>query len=131
MARRWVTWRAQGAGQVVLFHVTSNADWSNLPLSGLFVDMLNRLVQLSAGVTSSADATVLAPAEALDGFGRLGRPPEAAQGLEAVRSAETPASPRHPPGLYGPETGRRALTWAPPRRNWNWRRWSAEPPSNR
>jgi hypothetical protein len=104
-----VTWRAQGAGQVVLFHVTSNADWSNLPLSGLFVDMLNRLVQLSAGVTSSADATVLAPAEALDGFGRLGRPPEAAQGLEAGAFGRTPASPRHPPGLYGPETGRRAL----------------------
>ena len=104
-----VTWRAQGAGQVVLFHVTSNADWSNLPLSGLFVDMLNRLVQLSAGVTSSADATVLAPAEALDGFGRLDRPPEAAQGLEAGAFGRTPASPRHPPGLYGPETGRRAL----------------------
>jgi len=104
-----VTWRAQGAGQVVLFHVTSNADWSNLPLSGLFVDMLSRLVQLSAGVTSSADATVLAPAEALDGFGRLGRPPEAAQGLEAGAFGKTPASPRHPPGLYGPETGRRAL----------------------
>ncbi len=104
-----VTWRAQGAGQIVLFHVTSNADWSNLPLSGLFVDMLNRLVQLSAGVTSSGDTTVLPPAEALDGFGRLGRPPEAAQGLEAGAFGRTSASPRHPPGLYGPETGRRAL----------------------
>jgi hypothetical protein len=104
-----VTWRAQGGGQIVLFHVTSNADWSNLPLSGLFVDMLNRLVQLSAGVTSTADTTVLAPAESLDGFGRLDRPPEAAQGLEAAAFGTTPASPRHPPGLYGPENGRRAL----------------------
>jgi hypothetical protein len=26
----------------VLFHVTANADWSNLPLSGLFFDMLYR-----------------------------------------------------------------------------------------
>ncbi|MSP00660.1 MAG: DUF4159 domain-containing protein [Acetobacteraceae bacterium] len=104
-----VTRRAMGAGQIVLFHVTSNADWSNLPLSGLFVDLLNRLVALSAGVTSAADATVLAPAESLDGFGRLGRPPEAAQGLEAGAFATTPVSPRHPPGLYGPENGRRAL----------------------
>ena len=31
-----------GAGRVVLFHVTANADWSNLPLSGLFVEMLRR-----------------------------------------------------------------------------------------
>ena len=104
-----VTRETLGSGQVVLFHVTSNADWSNLPLSGLFVDMLNRLVALSAGVASTADATILAPAEALDGFGRLGRPPEAAQGLEAGAFGKTPASPRHPPGLYGPENGRRAL----------------------
>jgi hypothetical protein len=98
-----------GAGQVVLFHVTANADWSNLPLSGLFVEMLNRLVALSAGVASTADATVLAPAESLDGFGRLGRPPEAAQGLEAGAFGKTPASPLHPPGLYGPENSRHAL----------------------
>jgi hypothetical protein len=104
-----VTWRALGSGQIVLFHVTSNADWSNLPLSGLFVDMLSRLVALSAGVANTADTSVLAPAEALDGFGRLGRPPEAAQGLEAGAFGTTPASPKHPPGLYGPENGRRAL----------------------
>ena len=104
-----VTRRAFGSGQVVLFHVTSNADWSNLPLSGVFVDMLNRLIALSAGVASTADATVLPPAETLDGFGRLGRPPEAAQGLAAGAFATTPVSPKHPPGLYGPENGRRAL----------------------
>ncbi len=97
-----VTRRAMGSGQIVLFHVTSNADWSNLPLSGLFVDLLSRLVALSAGVASTADTSVLAPAESLDGFGRLGRPPEAAQGLEAGAFGTTPASPRHPPGLYGP-----------------------------
>jgi hypothetical protein len=30
----------------VLFHVTANSDWSNLPLSGLFVEMLRRAVAL-------------------------------------------------------------------------------------
>jgi hypothetical protein len=104
-----VTRDALGAGQIVLFHVTSNADWSNLPLSGLFVDMMNRMVALSAGVASTTGTTILPPAEALDGFGRLGRPPEAAQGLEAAAFGKTPASPRHPPGFYGPENGRRAL----------------------
>ncbi len=104
-----VTHRALGAGQIVLFHVTANAEWSNLPLSGLFPDMLSRLLALSAGVASTADATILPPAEALDGFGQLGRPPEAALGLEAGAFATTPVSPRHPPGLYGPESSRRAL----------------------
>jgi hypothetical protein len=104
-----VTEAAQGAGRVVLFHVTANADWSNLPLSGLFVDMLRRLVTLSAGVATTADNSVLAPAETLDGYGLLSPPPPAATGLPADEIAGTAASPHHPPGLYGPENGRRAL----------------------
>ena len=48
-----VTQASRGAGRIVLFHVTANADWSNLPLSGLFVDMLRRLVALSAGVATT------------------------------------------------------------------------------
>jgi hypothetical protein len=107
-----VTEAAQGAGRVVLFHVTANADWSNLPLSGLFVEMLRRLVALSAGVATPADNTVLAPAETLDGYGLLTTPPAAATGLPADQIATTPVSPRHPPGLYGPENGRRALNLA-------------------
>jgi len=105
-----VTAAPRGAGRVVLFHVTANADWSNLPLSGLFVDMLHRLVDLSAGVAGAAEDTVLAPAEALDGFGVLGPPPPAATGLTAADLAAPTVSPRHPPGTYGPESGRRALS---------------------
>lgn len=104
-----VTQAARGAGRIVLFHVTANADWSNLPLSGLFVDMLRRLVTLSAGVNSVDDKTVLAPAEVMDGFGLLTSPGTAATGLAADAIATTAASSRHPPGLYGPENGRRAL----------------------
>ena len=37
-----VTAASHGKGLIVLFHVTANADWSNLPLSGLFVEMLRR-----------------------------------------------------------------------------------------
>lgn len=104
-----VTEATRGAGRVVLFHVTSNADWSNLPLSGMFVDMLRRLVALSVGVSGTQEAAVLAPAETLDGFGVLSEPPPAATGLRADAIAGTLPSPRHPPGLYGPENGRAAL----------------------
>lgn len=110
-----VTQARMGAGRIVLFHVTANADWSNLPLSGLFVDMLRRLVDLASGVSQSqdADATLahapLAPAETMDGFGVLGRPSFAAQPLEPRQLATALASPRHPPGLYGPEAGRMVL----------------------
>jgi hypothetical protein len=105
-----VTAAPQGAGRIVLFHVTANADWSDLPLSGLFVDMLRRLVALSAGVaTELPGGPPLAPAETVDGFGQMVSPPSSAAALPSSEIAGTAASPRHPPGLYGPENGRRAL----------------------
>jgi hypothetical protein len=114
-----VTADSRGAGRIVLFHVTSNAEWSNLPLSGLFVDMMRRLVALSAGVAGAEGAQPLAPLEVLDGFGRLGPAPPAAAAVPANAVEATPPSPRHPPGWYGvpgsgAETGyRRALNLAP------------------
>ncbi|HEY4250587.1 MAG TPA: BatA domain-containing protein, partial [Roseomonas sp.] len=84
-----VTYENRGAGRLVLFHVTAQAEWSNLPLSGLFVDMLRRLVALSAGVTGAEGDTMLAPLEALDGFGRLGPAPPAAAAVAANRIEAT------------------------------------------
>ena len=104
-----VTAAPVGAGRVVLFHVTANADWSNLPLSGLFVEMLRQVVDLSAGVAGAAPEALLAPAESLDGFGQAAAPPPAAKGITAADLAKPAVSPRHPPGLYGPESGRRAF----------------------
>ena len=107
-----VTEVTRGAGRIVLFHVTANADWSDLPLSGLFVDMLRRLVQQSVGVGTPPAGTVLAPAETLDGFGLLTAPPPAALGLASEAFATTAVSPAHPPGLYGAENSRQALNLA-------------------
>ncbi len=104
-----VTEATRGSGRIVLFHVTANADWSNLPLSGLFPEMLRRLVALSAGVSSAPDSAALSPAQTLDGFGVLQTPPPAATALAGTAFATTMVSPQHPPGLYGPEASRRAL----------------------
>jgi hypothetical protein len=46
-ARRWSPARARRKGTSCLFHVTPEATWSNLPISGTFVEMLRRIVQLS------------------------------------------------------------------------------------
>ena len=108
-----VTHAARGAGRIVLFHTTANADWSDLPLSGLFVDMLRRLVALSAGVAGNEDSTaLLAPFALLDGFGQTAPPPPAAGAVAADALARSTAGPRHPPGLYGPDGSRRALNLA-------------------
>src|SRR5712691_6029096 len=49
-----VTAVRRGKGVIVLFHVTADTRWSDLPLSGAFVDMLKRIVGL-AGATAVAD----------------------------------------------------------------------------
>lgn len=69
-----VTRKTIGAGQVVLFHVTANAEWSSLPLSGLFVEMLARLaVSSSVATPAAADlaGTTWQPLKVLSGFGAL------------------------------------------------------------
>ena len=69
-----VTRKKLGAGQVVLFHVSATAEWSTLPLSGLFVKMLERLAVSSGGARPEADdlaGTTWQPVEVLDAFGRL------------------------------------------------------------
>ena len=50
-----VTARKLGEGEIILFHVTANSDWSNLPLSGLFVEMLRRISALGTGVAAGDD----------------------------------------------------------------------------
>ena len=107
-----VTAARRGEGWLVLMHVTANAAWTDLALSGLFVDMLRRLVALGRGAPATAD-TPLAPLELLDGFGRAGPPGLAAAPLPPGAGADTAAGPRHPPGYYGSEEARQALNLAP------------------
>ena len=108
-----VTATRQGEGWVVLFHVTANADWSNLPLSGLFVDMLRRLAALGQGVVAGDPRVSLPALLTLDGFGNLREPPPSARPADAATFAEGRVGPSHPPGYYGTETARRALNLAP------------------
>lgn len=109
-----VTAEQRGDGWIVLFHITANTDWSNLPLSGLFVEMLRRVIEMSQGIATgeSAGAGSLPPLSLLDGFGRLGTPGGAAQPVQVAELARTVPGPRHPPGYYGTEDARRAINVA-------------------
>ncbi|MCI0466879.1 MAG: DUF4159 domain-containing protein [Beijerinckiaceae bacterium] len=106
-----VTASRQGKGLIILFHVTADTNWSNLPLSGLFVAMLQRIVAMAgepardAGLQpapggAAEQGVSLAPARTLDGFGVLGAPPSNATAIPA--GYEGTAGPKHPPGFYGP-----------------------------
>ncbi|MET0667509.1 MAG: DUF4159 domain-containing protein [Methyloceanibacter sp.] len=122
-----VTAAKQRDGFIVLFHVTANSDWSNLPLSGLFVEMLRRVVALgpsqvamksggegaaieaAPGQAAVAAGSALPPIKTLDGFGQLGTPPLRVAQLPADKLDTVVPGPDHPPGYYGPAATPRAL----------------------
>ena len=104
-----VTGEKRGQGYLVLIHTTANTGWSNMALSGLFVNMLQRLVTLSRGVAGDGVNKALKPWRTLDGFGRLGAPPAGAQILPADANETFKPKPTTPPGLYGDENAQVAF----------------------
>ncbi len=103
-----VTAARRGKGLIVLFHVTGDTRWSNLPLSGTFVEMLKRIVDLAGtsnvARTATADAhavhEAVPPTRVLDGFGTFISPPPTARPVPTNFSGSATAD--HPPGFYGP-----------------------------
>jgi hypothetical protein len=102
-----VTAAVRGGGRIVLFHVTADPRWSNLPLSGAFVNMLNAIVDTAGTVAPTGEAAAEGtqsaaapwrPIEVLDGYGDL-NPPGAAATLVADIEAARPSA-ETPPGLY-------------------------------
>ncbi len=97
-----VTRKTVGQGKVILFHVTANAEWSSLPLSGLFVEMLERLAVSSAAATPQAaelEGTTWTPVQVMDGFGTLSDAGTLA-GVDGASLVDGPVGPDLRPGLY-------------------------------
>ena len=107
-----VTAQRRGKGLIVLFHVTADTRWSDLPLSGAFVDMLRQVVSL-AGATPTAEGDgdnvarvntqVVPPTRVLDGFGAFTVPSANARPIPVGFAGRAGAD--HPPGFYGPPEG--------------------------
>lgn len=106
-----VTRKNIGAGQVILFHVTANAEWSTLPLSGLFVQMLERLAVSTRPTSLDASemvGTTWVPSDVLDGFGEV----QDAGTMAGVAGDDIAAGRLNalmPPGLYAGKNRRIAL----------------------
>jgi hypothetical protein len=106
-----VTGAPLGRGWLVLIHTTVGPGWSNLGMSGLFPQMLQRLLGLSQGIEGGFAEHPLVPAEVLDGFGQLEAPGGVVEALPS-RAEGTSVGPHHPPGYYGDENSRRAINLA-------------------
>ena len=108
-----VTAERRGRGWIILFHTSANTEWSNLAISGLFVEMLRRIVELAEGVSSNNTNATLPPLHTLDGFGRLVDPPATAKPIAGGTFDQATPSPGTPPGYYGDRSARRALNLGP------------------
>lgn len=109
-----VTRKEMGEGQVVLFHVTANAEWSNLPISVLFVRMLERLAvstRPEAAGAADLEGQVWVPEAVLDAFGQVRDAGEVAgvDGADLARAIAAGPDAAHPPGLYAGGDRRVAL----------------------
>jgi hypothetical protein len=106
-----VTAARRGKGVIVLFHVTADTRWSDLPLSGAFVEMLKRIVAIAGNAVATENETgdkqatrdVVPPSRVLDGFGAFVPPPPTARPIPADFAGRADAE--HPPGFYGPPEG--------------------------
>jgi len=106
----------RGDGWLILMHTAADSDWSNLPISGLFVDMLHRLVALSKSTENVALNIALPAIDVLDGFGVAQKPGPMVAPLPPSTGTNSPqmqVTASHPPGYYGSGHVRRALNLSP------------------
>lgn len=108
-----VTAETRNAGHIVLVHVTADPNWSNLPLSGTFLEMLRRMIVLSSNSAAqdrlTQGETLLAPLRLLDASGRSVGATPLAKPIPAAAIGKTLVSRDNPPGIYGREEAFRAL----------------------
>ncbi len=108
-----ITAERRGKGWLVLVHTTANSLWSDLPLSGFYVELLRKILDLSQGVGAEAGSEgepALPPLSMLDGFGRASEPGPAVQPFNPRQAMQI--GPRQPPGFYGRWDARQAINLA-------------------
>ena len=110
-----VTAEQKGQGWVILFHVTATPEWSSLPISGVMVDMLRRILDLSRGVNeaSSSMPNSLPAREVLNGMGQLVVPSPSVLAFNRNEINDPNLGPTHPPGYYGTNETRIAINLGP------------------
>lgn len=92
-----------GKGRMVLIHTTATPKWSDLPLSGLYVEILNRLTKMAgqSAATVQEQSGTLMPEIVLDGRGRLKQPESFVKPIPADTFASVTPNAFNPPGIYG------------------------------
>lgn len=99
-----VTARAHGRGLIVLFHVSAGPAWSDLPLSGLYVEMLRRTLAFAGRADGAGERDIaggpFVAQRLLDGYGALNDAPPDSEPIAPDAFALARPGPTTPPGLY-------------------------------
>lgn len=105
-----VTARTLGAGALVMVHANADPRWTNLPLSGLFEQMLRRFLPLVGRASQPGGAITgsFTLETALAADGALVNPRQPRQ-IDPANWDNAAASPDTPPGLYRADAVTRAL----------------------
>lgn len=90
-------------GMIVMIHTTATPEWSNLALSGLFVKLMERTIQMAGSRAFSEGTTTgsLQPLIVLDGNGNTLQPGATDQPIPAADFDGKIPDSAHPPGIYG------------------------------
>lgn len=111
-----VTAKSIGSGRIILFHISAETTWSNLPLTGEFAEMLRRTIALShsTATTSSngsetAQTSFLPPFRTMTADGTLVSADGSINPLEITPSGATVQNHLTRPGLFGSQDGWRAI----------------------
>ncbi|WP_375638651.1 DUF4159 domain-containing protein [Bartonella sp. MF74HXZ] len=101
-----ITAAKRGKGTLILIHVAPDPTWSNLPLSGFFAQMLQKLITLGSNENTNLThrekrTMVQNPWRTITADGQLQVPPSHVVPL--VFDSQNPPHPSYntPPGLYG------------------------------
>ena len=91
-----------GKGKLVFFHIPANTNWSTLPFSILFVNILEKLNLYSKGVKKNSNNQIFKPFKILDGLGGFEDPSLNTMNLNSkdLKDNTYPLNYQNPPGIY-------------------------------
>ncbi len=93
-----------GKGLIVLVHTTATPEWSDLPLSGFYVEIFKTLMTLAGhSDKQTGQKNQLQALRIYNGYGQLVQPPATLKPVSRSDFATLTPSSLYPPGLYGTE----------------------------
>ncbi len=106
-----ITAATQEDGLLVFVHTSASPLWSDLALSGTYVEILRRITGMSGNVQNLSQISEgsLQPVWVFDGYGRKINPPGYVRPIKTAELEDIQINNTRPPGLYGLSGFQKAL----------------------